>query len=227
MENKIPFTSYDFWAYLSAGFLLLFVADYVAGTSLLARDSWSAVQVVIAVSAAYAVGQLVASASSIILERILVGRLLGYPRNVLFGRPKAWVWVRTLLPGYFQALPDETKKAVLDRGAAVGVNGPGEALFWAAYANARAAPVVMTRLDNFLNLYGFCRNTALVAFMDSAMLYLSYRSGNGPAANLYWSWAAFAVGVGMTLRYLKFFSHYSVEVFTAYAYSNNVTPGSK
>lgn len=31
--EKIPFTSYDFWAYLSAGFLLLFVADQVAGTS--------------------------------------------------------------------------------------------------------------------------------------------------------------------------------------------------
>ena len=65
MENKIPFTSYDFWAYLSAGFLLLFIADLVAGTGLLDRYSWTVVQGVVAVSAAYAVGQLVASLSSL------------------------------------------------------------------------------------------------------------------------------------------------------------------
>ena len=27
MDQKIPFTSYDFWAYLSAGFMLLFALD--------------------------------------------------------------------------------------------------------------------------------------------------------------------------------------------------------
>ena len=223
MENKIPFTSYDFWAYLSAGFLLLFVADYVAGTSLLSRDSWTVVQGLVAVSAAYAIGQLVASVSSLVLERFLVGQLLGYPRNVLFGRPKAWAWVRALMPGYFKALPDETKSAALDTGVKSGLSGPGEGLFWAAYGYARTTPAVMGRLDNFLNLYGFCRNTALVAFLDGAMFYWSYRWGGGPEENLYWSWVAIAGGIGMTFRYLKFFRHYSVEVFTAYAYSKNVT----
>jgi hypothetical protein len=222
VENKIPFTSYDFWAYLSAGFLLLFVADYVTEANLLARDSWTIVQGVVAVSTAYAVGQLVASASALIFERILVGRLLGYPRDILFGRPKAWGWIKALMPGYFQALPDETRKAALKKGATDAAKGPGDALFWAAYAHARTTPVVMARLDNFLNLYGFCRNTAFVAFLGSALLYWSYRCGNGPAVNLYWSWAALAAGAGMTLRYLKFFSHYSVEVFTAYAYSKDV-----
>lgn len=222
MENKIPFTSYDFWAYLSAGFLLLFVADYVAETNLLTQDSWTIVQGVVAVSTAYAVGQLIASASALIFERILVGRLLGYPRDILFGKPKAWRWVRALMPGYFQVLPDDTRKSALKMGAADAVKGASDALFWAAYAHARTTPVVMTRLDNFLNLYGFCRNTAFVAFLSSALLYWSYRWGNGPVMNLYLSWAALAAAVGMTLRYLKFFSHYSVEVFTAYAYRKDV-----
>jgi hypothetical protein len=163
MENKIPFTSYDFWAYLSAGFLFLFIADLVAGTGLLARDRWTVVQGVVAVSAAYAVGQLVASLSSLVFERLLVGKLLGYPRNVLFGQPRAWRWVRALMPGYFSALPDQTRQATLDKCKGTGITSPGEGLFWAAFANARATPSVMSRLDNFLNLYGFCRNTALVA----------------------------------------------------------------
>ena len=222
MENKIPFTSYDFWAYLSAGFLLLFIADYVANTNLLNRESWTVVQGIVAVSAAYAVGQLAASASSFAFEHLLVGKLLGYPREVLFGKPKAWAWVRFFLPGYFKPLPDLTQQAALKRGRADGVNTPGEALFWAAYSHARATPSAMSRLDNFLNLYGFCRNTALVAIIDSAMLFWSYRFNNGPAENLYWSWAALFIGLGITLRYLKFFRHYSVEVFTTYAYSKDV-----
>jgi hypothetical protein len=219
MENKIPFTSYDFWAYLSAGFLFLFIADLVAETGLLTRDNWSVVQVVVAVSAAYAVGQLVASLSSLVFERFLVGKLLGYPRDVLFGQPRAWTWVRTLMPGYFSTLPDQTRKAALDKGKATGITNPGEGLFWAAFANARETPAVMSRLDNFINLYGFCRNTALVAFVDAGILYWSYRWGNGPEQRLYWSLAATAVGVGMTLRYLKFYRHYAVEVFTSFAHS--------
>jgi hypothetical protein len=219
MENKIPFTSYDFWAYLSAGFLFLFIADLVAGTGLLARDSWTIVQGVVAVSAAYAVGQLVASLSSLVFERLLVGKLLGYPRNVLFGQRRAWTWVRALMPGYFSDLPDQTQKAALEKGTAAGIASPGEGLFWAAFAHARAKPAVMSRLDNFLNLYGFCRNTALVAFLDAGLLYWSYRWGNGPDERLYWSWVATAVGVGMTFRYLKFYRHYAVEVFTSFAHS--------
>lgn len=217
--EKIPFTSYDFWAYLSAGFLLLFVADQVASTGLFARDSWTVVQGVVAVASAYAVGQLVASASSLVFERLLVGKVLGFPRNVVFGRSNASNWLRACMPGYFKSLPDETKKLALEKAEADGISCPGEAMFWAAYGRARANSVIMGRLDNFLNLYGFCRNTALVAFVDAALLFWSYRWNGGPEAHLHWSWAATAVGVGMTFRYLKFFRHYAVEVFTSYAHS--------
>ena len=219
MDQKIPFTSYDFWAYLSAGFLLIFALDAAAGTGLLMRDTWTLVQGVVAVSLAYAVGQLVAGASSFLFEKILVGKILGYPRNVLFGQPKAWKWVRKLIPGYFEPLPDPTQKAALEKGGKAGGNSPGEALFWLAFANARATQPVMARLNDFLNLYGFCRNTAFVAFIDAGIFYWSYLQPNGPVEHLLWSYIALVVGIGMTLRYLKFFRHYSVEVFTSFAYA--------
>ena len=84
MENKLPFTSYDFWAYLSSGFLLLFAVDYVVGKGLLMRDSWAVVQGVIAFASAYFAGHVVASISSLFLERLLVGKMLGYPLPLLF-----------------------------------------------------------------------------------------------------------------------------------------------
>jgi len=218
MDQKIPFSNYDFWAYLSAGFLFLFAVDQVAGTGLLAREKWTVVQGVIAVSAAYAVGQLAASLSSLIFERIFVGKFLGFPRDVLFGYPKAWKWFRPLFPGYFNYLPERTRQLALEKGQAAGVPGHGDALFLAAYSHARGTPVVLAKMENFLNLYGFCRNTALVAFVDAGLLYWSYRWGTGPATFLHWSWAACALGVGMTFRYLKFYRNFAVEVFTSFAH---------
>ena len=187
MENKIPFTSYDFWAYLSSGFLLLFVTDYVASTQFFERESWTVVQGIVAISAAYAIGQLVASASSITFERLLVGKLLGYPSNVLFGSARAWPWIKLLLPSYFHSLPYQVQRINLEKGAIAGINTHGEELFYVAHANAKANPAVMARLDNFLNLYGFCRNIAFVALLGSVMLYWSYWFNNGPVSNLYWS----------------------------------------
>ena len=219
MDPRFPFTTYDFWAYLASGFLLLFVADYVFETELLTRDSWTVVQGVVAVSCAYVVGQLVASLSSVVFERGLVGRLLGPPRTVLFGQCKACAGARYLLPGFFIALPAETQKAALDKGTAVGVSSPGEALFWSAFAHARSTPAVMARLDSFLNQYGFCRNIAMVALLDAGLLAWSYLGADGPVLNGQLAILALLTSFGMTLRYLKFYRHYAVEVFTAYAYS--------
>jgi hypothetical protein len=52
------------------------------------------VQGMVALSGAYAVSQLAASLSSMVFERYLIGKFLGYPREVLFGRARAWKWVR-------------------------------------------------------------------------------------------------------------------------------------
>lgn len=199
--------------------MLLFAIDQAAGTKLLMRDSWTVVQGIVAVSIAYTVGQLVASVSSWLFEKFLVGKLLGYPRNVLFGQPKAWRWVQRLLPSYFEPLPLETQKTVLEKGGKVGVGKPGEALFWPAHAAGRATPAVSSRMDNFLNLYGFCRNAALVGLMNAAILYWSYLQPKGPAEHLLWARIALIVGIGMTLRYLKFFRHFALEVFANYAFA--------
>lgn len=227
MDQKIPFTSYDFWAYLSAGFMLLFALDQAAGTKLLTRESWTLVQSVVAMSIAYAVGQLVASASSMIFEKILVNKLLGYPNNVLFGQAKAWPWVQKLLPSYFEPLPVETQKAVLEKAGKVGVDKPGVALFWPAHAFGRATPSVAARMDNFLNLYGFCRNTAFVALLDAAVLYWSYLQPKGPETHLLWARLALIAGIGMTLRYLKFFRHFTLEIFTSWAFVKDKEPEKK
>lgn len=225
MDQKIPFTSYDFWAYLSAGFLLLFAIDSSADTKLLMRDSWTVVQATVAISVAYAIGQIVASLSSWVFERGLVGKVLGYPRKVLFGEAKGPAWLRRSLGAYFQPLPTEVQVAIRDKATKAGVAQAGEAMFVLAFASARQTPAVMSRLDNFLNLYGFCRNTALVGFIDAAIFYGSYLQKAGPEQHLLWSRIALVIALGMTLRYLKFYRLYAHEVFTSFAYAKEASKG--
>lgn len=224
MDQKIPFTTYDFWAYLSAGFMLLFAFDQAAGTNLLMRETWTVVQGVMAVSMAYAVGQLVASASSWLYEKLLVGKVLGYPRNILFGNVTAWWGFQKLLPSYFAPLPAETQKSALEKGGKFGVDTPGEALFWPAHVYGRGVPAVAARLDNFLNLYGFCRNTALVGLINAVVLYWSYLQPRSPHEHLLWARFSLVVSLGMTLRYLKFYRHFALEVFTAWTLSKEKEP---
>ncbi|MGO9607062.1 MAG: hypothetical protein ACLQAT_27340 [Candidatus Binataceae bacterium] len=46
----------------------------------------------------------------------------------------------------------------------------------------------------------------------------SWHSGqDNSAPRLYWAGRAMVVAVGMLYRYLKFFRHYTVEVFVTYA----------
>lgn len=218
MDAKLPFTTFDFWAYLSAGFLLLFVVDYVVGTALLSRESWPIVQAVVALSVAYVVGQLVASISAMFFERLIVGKVLGYPRDVLFGKAKASRLIQATMPDYFRPLPETVQSAALRRASELGVEDPGETLFLAAYSNARDIPVVMAKVDTFLTQYNFCRNIALVALADSAILFWSHFSGTAAQENLYYAWFALIVGVGMSFRYLKYFRLFSVEIYASYVH---------
>lgn len=219
MDQKIPFSNYDFWAYLSAGFLLLFVVDYVAGTHLLMRDAWTVVQGVFVFSCAYAIGHVVASLASFLFERVLVGKLLGAPRDVLFGETKAPRYIKFFLPTYFQALPVETTNLVHAKAASMNVGASSEARFQAAFASVKVTPAVLTRLDNFLNMYGFCRNAALVSFLDAALLYWFWRWGDGTVEARTWAYVAVVLGLGLTLRYLKFYRQYASEVFISFAYA--------
>ncbi len=49
MDQRGPFTRYGFWAYLSAGFLLMFGIDPTAGAFFSMREDWTVAQVALAI----------------------------------------------------------------------------------------------------------------------------------------------------------------------------------
>jgi hypothetical protein len=218
MKGDFPFTDYDFWAYISAGFVFLFALDHVAQTGLMIRPAWTVVEGLLAVACAYATGQILAGFASALLERRLVQKLLGTPSMTLFDTSVGPRWFRWLYPSFYEPLPKETRNAILKRAAERGVDAPGEALFWIAFDVAKANTAAMARMSSFLNQYGMCRNLSLTLFVCAAMLagaaYHLNRSDD-----YWWAAGALLLGCGMFLRYLKFYRHYSVEVFTTYAHA--------
>ena len=214
--EKLPFTSFDFWSYLASGFLLLCAFDSAFGYGLLGRKDWNVVEGVLAVSVAYVTGHVIASLSSPIFERFLVGWVLGRPSAGLFGASTAPKWVQKLLSYYYEKLPDETQKAILEKAKAAGVSEPGEALFLLAYVKASGSDSTMARLAEFLNQYSFCRNVALVSLVTACVFLGAHLQPSGTQQQLTFACIALVVGVVLVLRYLKFLRHYSLELFISF-----------
>lgn len=218
MQGKFPFTDYDFWAYISTGFVFLFTLDHLLGAGLMVRPSWTVVEGLVATACAYAIGHMLAGFASAIIERRIVRKWLGSPSLTVMGDPRGPAWFRWLYPSFYEPMPAKTRESIMTRAIEHGITEPGEALFWVAFDSARSNPPSLARMSDFLNLYGMCRNLSLTGIICAAML--------GGAA--WWCgrpddylWAALGavLGIGMFFRYLKFYRHYSVEVFTTFAHS--------
>jgi hypothetical protein len=220
MKSYFPFTDYDFWAYISSGFVFLFVLDHSLQTDIFQRPTWTIVEGLIAVAAAYVVGHLLAGVASAVLERRLVGNWLGRPSITLLGVQRGPRWFRVLYPSFYEPLPSSISDLVLKQGRAYGVTEPGEAIFWLAYDRCRKNKTAMRRLESFLNLYGLCRNLSFTAFLCAVLLCIE-AWWNGRTSDYLWAIASAVLAAGMLLRYLKFYRHYSLEVLTTFAHAKD------
>ena len=218
--DKLPFTVYDFFAYLSAGFIVLvsITAAFVGYEAL--QESPGFIVAVLFVIAAYVIGHVVANLSGDLIERRLVRKRLGMPTEHLLGPGTTGVGPR-LFPGFYSSLPSDTQRRVFTRAAERGFAGKGEALFFHCHAVMKNDDAVQARLNTFLNLYGFCRNMTMSLIVAAGVLGVGVAVGSadtgpdiGPG---WWILAALVAAVGMLYRYLKFLRQYGVELFTSYA----------
>jgi hypothetical protein len=155
----------------------------------------------------------------LVLEDGLVDKALKRPSVNLFRDTRPGVR-RVLAPGYYQQLPEDRRKKILDRAENEGVHGTGEDLFLhVRYSpEIRGNTAVMGRLDNFLAKYGFARNLGFTALVVGAAMLIDSYFKNGPDLELTrYSVTALVAGLFLVNRYLKFFRQYSYEMFNTYA----------
>lgn len=218
--DKIPFSVYDLFGYLTSGFLVMAAIDYAFHGGWLLRPDIELVYGVLWVVVAYITGHILANVSGYLLESKIVRRVLRSPEETLFSdnRPK---WSR-IFPGFYTSLPLETRTRVLQKAEGkAGIRQPGRGLYYHCFAIVKRNEACMTRLNTFLNLYGFCRNVCLSLVVVTILLLIgrAFDSQNSSVLSRggLCPLISFAASIGMFYRYLKFFRHYTVEVFVTYA----------
>src|SRR4030042_3344576 len=214
---KIPFSVYDFFGYLASGFLILCSADYAFdGEWILRKDLWT-VHAVFWTLLAYIIGHIVANISSFLLEYKFLREILISPEETLFDEQKRGGFWPGIFPIFYRPFPTETKRRVLERARTAGIERPGRGLFFHCLPLAMQHSHTLERLSTFLNLYGFSRNISMAALLTVPILIVGMISSGFDEYKLYWIIVAISVFIGMFYRYLKFFKHYTEEVFRSYA----------
>jgi hypothetical protein len=214
--DKIPFSVYDFFAYLSSGAVLVATADYVWGLGLLSDRAIGAALAVALLTITYVVGQTVAQFSSLFFEQIVVDRILKRPSSLLMGAKPTLRAFKWLFPNYHRPFATSTQENVRTQAASRDCLVEGEGLFQHAYPLVTADERAQARLDDFRNQYGFARNMAFAFVVAAAAIVLASWCGQ-QHLRLRWALLAFVASVTMFYRYLKFFRQFSYELFLRYA----------
>ncbi len=226
MKSWFPFTDYDFYAYLTAGLIVLFSMDYSLNNgAIMLRETWPFVQIIFVIAMSYLVGHVVASVSSILFEHCLARRLLAPPTTIqlnLNQRPNAFERFvgRWLIGRYYEPMPENSRSAILAAVAnysgttATDISDPEE-VFQVAFPVARTVQDAAVRMDDFRKLYAFSRNVALAGII--AAIALAYR-GVVTDDNTLFTWAALSLVASLVLiiRFLKFYAAYAAEVLRTF-----------
>jgi hypothetical protein len=214
--DKIPFTVYDFFAYLSSGAVWVLTADYVLGLGLLYQKEITVVMGVALIVFAYVSGHIVAHFSSFALEQLLVGRVLKRPASILMGDNSGWGLFCLIFPNYFRPLPEQTQERVRKQAESRHAKATGEALFLHAYPVVTSNSTIQARLDDFRNQYGFARNMSFAFLISALAIFVAHQLGYHPVRQR-WAVLGALAAIALFYRYLKFFRQYSYELLLRYA----------
>jgi len=224
--NKIPFIIYDFFGYLASGFLLLAATDYAFEWGWITKEKLPIGIGFLALLVAYILGHVVAHISSVVFEANFFRKVLGSPEDHLFSNSVETIWNR-VFPSNFKPSPEETKKRILKKAKKARIIKPGRALFLHCHTIAKRDQAALERLNVFLNLYGFSRNISMALLLVALILTIGAIWSGGCSKLYHHSVVKLLAALGsvvmsyiMFLRYLKFFRHYTMDVFISYAESN-------
>lgn len=225
-KAKIYFWPYDIFGYLLPGLVLLALCAranswaYDVYAQYWHGGAWQ--NVVVIIGFAYVVGHIIAAASSLVVERVLLKHTLGWPTQRLFAREapshrfaKLVLW---FVPGYERAYSADFQRLVLRElerqfGAA---SEDFHDWFWLAWSQVSMShPAAFRRATHFLELYGFSRNLCMALFL-SAFLPLLESWTNPITPKIVWI-VLCLLGAGLLFaNYAKLLRRLNDETFRAF-----------
>lgn len=205
MENKFPFTSYDFYAYLTSGAIFLAGMNFALKLSVFSPvEELNFIEVAGLVAASYILGHVIAQLSSIFIEGLITHKLFGNPFEHLIVKGKE----NKLSDAFAKVFNIRELKEIKGKDK---ISGDKSANEWAkAFNKSLDSESSRERLSNFLNLYGLCRNMCFVFLIVSVVGMLNIKELNCDRLILFC--LSFVLSFFMFVRYLKFYAAHSKEV---------------
>lgn len=218
---KIPFSIYDIFGYLAAGTIVMF------SWALASSAPWLQGELSVVVSTGlvllgYVLGHVLAAISSWLFEQVIVRDMIGPCEELVMNERQLGGILGAILPSFSKALPDDIRNSISAKARSEGISSGGRALFLHCLSVVRHDASTAERLATFLNLYGFSRNASLACFIGGGIFFYSAfwrqcccchaHHGNLVA----WGVLAVVLGAFLFFRYLKFYRHYTQEVFLSY-----------
>lgn len=224
MKSWFPFTDYDFYAYITSGVIVIAGVDYAFfGSILVNRSEWTIVQGVFWTMISYLIGHLTAGLSSFALEQTLMKKVFRAPELIILGlsQPRWFERIfKSLFASEYSAFPPAICDEILDR-FSTKLNcdraslTDAETMFQTAFSVARYEPTSEARLNQFMNLYGLCRNVAFATLLVAVILMIKKILIPVAMDNILLI-AALIMSVGMFGRFLKFYAAYTRETLRTF-----------
>lgn len=214
--DKIPFDPYDFFGYLATGLAVILGMQLTLGFPQVIGRDLNALELAMVLLATYVAGQLMATPATAVLEDFVVDKILQRPSINLFAQHTTW-WRTVAFPGFYKPLPNTIRDKIFNKVHKQHAAATGETLFLLVRYSpqAREDERLLSKLDSFLNKYGFARNLAFTSFVLGLALFVKIRVAWDPELFKY-AITAMIVSVLLFYRYLKVFRQYSFEMFNAY-----------
>lgn len=217
--KEFPFDPYDFFGYIASGLLIVIGLEILIGVPQVLGKDLKSFDLIALGLGVYIAGQLVATPSKWFLENVIVRQLLKTPSINLMASKDDKPFLHYIFPGYYEPLPSQVQQQIIKKAKNENLEDPqGETLFLHIRFRdyLRNDNNLMTRLQSFLNKYGFNRNLCLVCFIFGISILL-FKDFNMSSKETRYALLALITGILLFYRYIKFFRQYSYELFNSYA----------
>lgn len=224
MKDWFPLANYEFYAYLTSGMVVLAAADRAfMGSTLANHTDWKVVIAVFWAAIAYLIGHIVAIPSSAIFEHLIAKRVLRDPSAVILGlqpqRFRERCFGTVVGAREYEPFPKDFRAAIVIKLArALNVTETSiqaDAAFQCAFTPARSISDSASRMDSFLNQYGFCRNVSFANLVATVLLTILARR-TGDRIDTLLAVGAGVLALGLFIRFIKFYAAYTREVYRAF-----------
>jgi hypothetical protein len=215
---NIPFSVYDFFGYLASGFIFLSSVIYVGTEKNIFCYDLNFVSSVFVILIVYIIGHLISVPAKSFYERLIVKKGLKLPSYILIPNNPAPKVLSKLFYEYFEEFPDKIANKIKEKAIKedkVWKDNDRRAFFHNAYGKVKIDNNAIARLDIFLSLYGFCRNTSFTLLISFFLIFIGGWH-RGFLLNFALCIFSLLACLGLFYKYLKFFRHYSYELFLFY-----------